>query len=48
MGGRGIRSHEDLDGFFLDYFVGDTIHMDFVRNGRKMDGELVLKEFSGR
>jgi serine protease Do len=47
MGGRKIHAHEDLEGFFLDYFVGDTVKMQFQRNGRTLDCEMKLKEFSG-
>jgi serine protease Do len=32
IGHRVILSHTDIDGFFLDYFVGDTVHMDITRN----------------
>jgi serine protease Do len=45
MGSRTIRSHSDLEGLFLDYFVGDTVSLSYVRNGRKMTGTLVCKEY---
>jgi serine protease Do len=48
MGDRKIRSHIDLEGFFLDYFVGDTVEMHFLRNGRAMSSTLLLKEYPRR
>lgn len=48
MGKRTIHSHADIDGFFLDYFVGDKINIHFIRSGKKMHTVLVLKEFPGR
>ncbi|MFP4012603.1 MAG: S1C family serine protease [Chitinispirillaceae bacterium] len=48
MGNRTIHSHADIDGFFLDYFVGDKINIHFIRNGKKKRTALVLKEFPVR
>ncbi|MDR2578719.1 MAG: trypsin-like peptidase domain-containing protein [Chitinispirillales bacterium] len=48
MDGRTIHSSADLDGFFLDYFVGDTVEIQYFRGGRPHNTNLVLKEFPGR
>jgi serine protease Do len=48
MGDRSIHSHEDLEGFFLDYFAGDTVSMRYSRGSREIKGNLILKEISGR
>jgi len=45
MGGRTIHTHTDLDGFFLDYFVGDTVQIHCMRKGRTITCDLVLKEY---
>lgn len=45
MGGRLIRSHYDIDGFFLDYFPGDNVKVVVERSGRKITKALVLREF---
>ncbi len=45
MGDRTIGSHIDIDGFFLDYFVGDTIVMKIVRKGKKKEVTLTLSEY---
>jgi S1-C subfamily serine protease len=42
---RLIMSSADLDGFFIDYFVDDTVDIRVIRNGKPMTAELVLKEF---
>ena len=34
MGNRRIHSSGDIDGFFLDYFVGDSVNIDYFRGGR--------------
>jgi len=44
IGNRRVRSHGDLDGFFLDYYVGDMVHMDIIRNGSRLSLPLVLRE----
>jgi serine protease Do len=48
MGSRTIVSHIDIDGFFLDYFVGDTIDMSIIRKGKRMNVVLTLSEYKGR
>jgi serine protease Do len=48
MGQRLIRSHADLDGFFLNYFVGDKIPIKVVRKRQAIELPLVLKEIPGR
>ncbi|MBN1760512.1 MAG: trypsin-like peptidase domain-containing protein [Chitinispirillaceae bacterium] len=45
MGNRTIGSHVDIDGFFLDYFVGDTISMQIVRKGKRIEAALTLTEY---
>jgi serine protease Do len=44
LGNRRIRSHTDIEGFFLDYFAGDTVRMNIVRKGKRIVLPLVLKE----
>ncbi|KMQ51647.1 HtrA protease/chaperone protein [Chitinispirillum alkaliphilum] len=46
MGNRTIHSHKDIDGFFVDYFVGDAVTMVIIRGGREIEKEIVLQEFS--
>ncbi|MBD3392419.1 MAG: trypsin-like serine protease [Chitinivibrionales bacterium] len=48
MGDRKVRTHADLEGFFLDYFVGDTVRMRIVRNGRRLARDLTLREHRRR
>jgi serine protease Do len=48
MDGRTIHSSADLDGFFLDYFVADTVDIQYYRTGKPHTTRLVLKEFPGR
>jgi len=45
MGSRTIVSHLDIDGFFLDYFVGDTVVMTVLRKGKRMEIKLTLSEY---
>ena len=47
MAGKAIHSNSDLDGFFLDYFVDDTVEIDVIRNGKPRTVKLVLKEYPG-
>lgn len=47
MGNRLIQSHLDIDGFFLDYFVGDKVEIVVSRKGTIHNIELILSEFSG-
>lgn len=44
LGNRRIQSHADIDGFFLDYFVGDTVRMNIIRKGKDLVLPLILKE----
>jgi serine protease Do len=44
LGNRIIFSHTDIDGFFLDYFVGDTVRMDITRNRDHLRLPLILQE----
>ncbi|MCX7726048.1 MAG: trypsin-like peptidase domain-containing protein [Chitinispirillaceae bacterium] len=45
MGNRTIFSHLEIDGFFLDYFVGDSVEISFIRNGKKLKTKLILEEY---
>ena len=45
MGSRPIRSSADIGGFFLDYFVGDSVVISFVRKGKPMQSTIVLGEY---
>ncbi len=45
MGNRRIHSHSDIEGIFLNYFVGDQIGMEIVRNKRKLSISLDLEEY---
>ncbi len=45
MGNRRIHSHSDIEGIFLNYFVGDQIGMEIVRNKRKLSITLDLEEY---
>lgn len=47
MGRRRIQSHVDLDGFFVNYFPGDVVHVSVIRGGKKINRKLVLKEYPG-
>jgi serine protease Do len=48
MGNRVIQSHMDIDGFFLDYFVGDKVRMSIVRKSKPSTITLELREFPGQ
>ena len=48
MGNRLIQTHTDIDGFFLDYFVGDRVKLSIVRKGKAEEVFLTLSEFSGK
>ncbi|MBN2037813.1 MAG: trypsin-like peptidase domain-containing protein [Chitinispirillaceae bacterium] len=48
LGSRRIQSHADIDGFFLDYFVDDTVSMDVIRAGKHLSLSLVLKQAPAR
>jgi serine protease Do len=44
IGNRRVQTHADLDGFFLDYYVGDTVLMDIIRKGNHLQLSMVLRE----
>jgi serine protease Do len=46
MGNRMIQTHADIDGFFLDYFVGDSVNLVIVRKSKQMKMNLILKEYA--
>lgn len=46
MGNRMIQTHADIDGFFLDYFVGDSVNMVIIRKSKQMQMNLILKEYT--
>ena len=48
MGTRSIQSHADIDGFFLDFFVGDRVTMNIIRKGKPLDIKLTLNEYVGK
>jgi serine protease Do len=48
LGRRRILSHRDIEGFFLDYFPGDTVRMNIIRKGTKLVLPLVLAEATAR
>jgi serine protease Do len=48
MGNRMIQSHMDIDGFFLDYFVGDKVRMSIIRKSKPLSITLELSEFPDR
>jgi len=48
LGNRRIQTTEDTDGFFLDYLVGDTIAVSYIRKGKKGQTKLILKQFPKR
>jgi serine protease Do len=45
MGNRSIYSSADIGGFFLDYFVGDTVTITYVRKGKRSTTSIVLAEY---
>jgi serine protease Do len=45
MGNRTIYSSADIGGFFLDYFVGDTVTITYVRKGKRFSATIVLDEY---
>lgn len=47
IGNRTINSVADLDGFFVNYFVGDSIPVTVLRHRKKVTLSLILKEFPG-
>lgn len=48
MGKRYIRAPEDIEGFFLDYFVGDVVRIRYVRSGKNKSTNLILAECGPR
>jgi len=44
LGNRRIYSSGDIDGFFLDYFVGDSVTIYYFRNGKKLKTRITLAE----
>lgn len=47
MGNRRIYSSGDIDGFFLDYFVGDSVNIDYFRSGKRQQTRIILKDYPG-
>ena len=47
MGNRRIYSSGDIDGFFLDYFVGDSVNIDYFRGGKRQQTRIILKDYPG-
>lgn len=47
MGNRRIHASSDIEGLFLDYFVGDPVSLAYVRSGKLVRTHLTLKEFRG-
>jgi serine protease Do len=45
MGSRPIHSSADIGGFFLDYFVGDSVIISYVRKGKPLQTTIVLGEY---
>jgi serine protease Do len=45
MGNRTIYSSADIGGFFLDYFVGDTVIITYIRKGKRLATNIVLGEY---
>jgi serine protease Do len=45
MGNRTIYSSADIGGFFLDYFVGDTVTIAYVRKNKRCTTNIVLAEY---
>lgn len=48
MGNRHIQTHADIDGFFLDYFVDDSVKMMIVRKSKPVEVNLTLSEYIGK
>jgi serine protease Do len=46
MGDRPIHSSADIGGFFLDYFVGDSVVVTYVRKGTTHQTTIVLGEYN--
>jgi len=48
LGRRVIHNNADLDGFFLDYYVGDTIGVQYIRGGKYMRADIILQEYPSK
>lgn len=46
MGNRLIQTHADIDGFFLDYFVGDKVKLVIIRKSKQIQMSLTLNEYA--
>jgi serine protease Do len=47
MGNRRIHSSGDIEGFFLDYFVGDSVNMRYFRKGKSQWVRIILSAYHG-
>jgi len=47
MGNRRIHSSGDIEGLFLDYFVGDQVSLTYIRNNKLIQTRFTLKEYHG-
>ena len=45
MGNRHIHSSGDIEGFFLDYFAGDSVNIHYFRGGKSQRARIVLNEY---
>jgi serine protease Do len=45
MGNRTIYTSADIGGFFLDYFVGDTVTITYIRKGKQCTTRIELGEY---
>jgi S1-C subfamily serine protease len=45
MGNRSIYTSKDIGGLFLDYFVGDSVSVTYIRKGKKSTTTIVLAEY---
>jgi serine protease Do len=45
LDGRTIHTSADLDGFFLDYFVGDIVNVQIIRGAKTSKLQLKLQQF---
>ncbi|MBN1984246.1 MAG: trypsin-like peptidase domain-containing protein [Chitinivibrionales bacterium] len=46
MGNKRIVSHEDLEGFLLNYYPGDTVPVYVMRNASQVKKNLILQEYT--
>ncbi|HEX7510900.1 MAG TPA: PDZ domain-containing protein, partial [Chitinivibrionales bacterium] len=47
MGNRHVHSSGDIDGVFLDYFVGDNVSVHYVRKSKSQTARITLSEYHG-